>query len=76
MLGVLGGRVSTGGKGSKIGNGSKTGPNTPEGIERCRRSHWRHGYYGREAKAVRREVRTRLKALRGLIAIAAQTTER
>ena len=44
---------------AKTGNGP--GPKTPEGIERCRRSPWRHGYYSWEAKAVRREARTRFE---------------
>jgi hypothetical protein len=60
-----------GGKGANTGNGP--GPKTPEGVERCRRSRWRLVYYSREANLVRREARKRLKALRGLIAMATET---
>ena len=73
LLGVLGGRVSTGGKGSKIGKGH--GPQTPEGLERCRRSSWKHGHYRAEAKAVRRKARQHVQALRRLIAVAEEVIE-
>ena len=60
VAGHVGGPVSIGpAMGAKTGNGP--GPKTPEGIERCRRSPWRHGYYSWEAKAVRREARTRFE---------------
>jgi hypothetical protein len=62
-----------GGKGSKIGKGH--GPQTPEGLERCRRSSWKHGHYSTEAKAVRRKARLHLKALWRLIAVAEQVIE-
>jgi len=39
------------------------------GFERCSRSSWKHGHYCAEAKAVRREARLHLKALRRLIAV-------
>ena len=72
---MSGGRVrmgpAMGGRCAKTGNGP--GPKTPDGVERCRRSHWRHGYYSREAKAVRLEARTRLKTVRRLIAMAEET---
>jgi hypothetical protein len=62
-----------GGRGAKIGKGH--GPQTPEGLERCRRSSWKHGYYSAEAKAVRRRARLHVKALRHLIAVAEQVIE-
>ena len=34
--------------------GASTGPRTPEGRERCRRAHWKHGRYSREALRRRR----------------------
>jgi len=72
---MSGGRVrmgpAMGARCAKTGNGP--GPKTPDGVERCRRSHWRHGYYSREAKAVRLEARTRLKTVRRLVAMAEET---
>jgi hypothetical protein len=62
-----------GGKGSKIGKGQ--GPQTPEGLERRRRSSWKHGHYSAESKAVRLKGRLHVKALRRLIAIAEQVIE-
>jgi hypothetical protein len=62
-----------GGRGSKIGKGH--GPQTPEGLERCRRSSWKHGYYSADTKAVRRKARLHVKALRRLIAIAERAIE-
>ena len=59
--------MPTGGRGAKIGKGH--GPQTPEGLERCRRSSWKHGYYSADAKAVRRKARLHVKTLRRLIAI-------
>ena len=62
-----------GGKGSKIDKGH--GPQTPEGLARWSRSSWKHGHYSAEAKAVKREARLHLKALRRLIAVAEQVIE-
>jgi hypothetical protein len=45
-----------------------TGPRTPEGLERSRRSNWKHGHYSAEAKRVRREARQQYRLLRQLIA--------
>jgi hypothetical protein len=42
---------------------------------RCRRSSWKHGHYSAEAKAVRRNARLHLKALRRLIAVAEKVIE-
>src|SRR5215217_6581758 len=48
--------------------GPSTGPRTPEGLERSRRSNWKHGYYSVEAKRVRRDARQQYRLLRQLIA--------
>ena len=48
--------------------GKSTGPRTPEGLERSRRSNWKHGYYSAEAKRVRRDARQQYRLLRQLIA--------
>jgi len=37
----------------KLHGGKSTGPRTPEGLARCRRANWKHGYYSRETKAER-----------------------
>ena len=41
---------------------------TPEGLERSRRSNWKHGYYSAKAKRVRRDARQQYRLLRQLIA--------
>ena len=33
----------------RVHGGLSTGPRTPEGLERSRRSNWKHGYYSEEA---------------------------
>jgi hypothetical protein len=33
------------------------GPKTPEGRERCRLSHFKHGYYGMKPRLTRRQAR-------------------
>ena len=45
-----------------------TGPRTPEGLERSRKSGWKHGHYSAEAKRVRRKARQQYRLLRQLIA--------
>ena len=62
-----------GGKGSKMDK--RHGPQTPEGLERCSRSSWKHGHYSAVAKAVRRKARLQVQALRRLIAVAEQGIE-
>ena len=52
----------------RMHGGASTGPRTPEGLERSRRSNWKHGHYSAEAKQVRREARQQLQLLRQLIA--------
>jgi len=49
--------------------GLSTGPRTPQGLERSRRSNWKHGHYSAEAKRVRREARQQFRVLRQLIAV-------
>jgi hypothetical protein len=48
--------------------GPSTGPRTPEGLERSRKSGWKHGYYSAEAIQVRREARQQYRLLLQLIA--------
>ena len=52
----------------RMHGGKSTGPRTPEGLERSRRSNWKHGHYSAEAKQVRREARQQLQLLRQLVA--------
>jgi hypothetical protein len=48
----------------RMHGGPSTGPRTPEGLERSRRSNWKHGYYSAKAKRVRRDVRQQYGLLR------------
>src|SRR5215203_4783312 len=52
----------------RMHGGPSTGPRTPEGLERSRKSNWKHGHYSAEAKRVRREARQQFRLLRQLIA--------
>jgi hypothetical protein len=52
----------------RMHGGPSTGPRTPEGLERSRKSGWKHGHYSAEAKQVRREARQQYRLLRQLIA--------
>ena len=52
----------------RVHGGLSTGPRTPEGLERSRRSNWKHGYYSAKAKRVRRDARQQYRLLRQLIA--------
>src|SRR5215203_5725633 len=52
----------------RMHGGPSTGPRTPEGLERSRRSNWKHGHYSAEAKQVRREARQQFRLLRQLMA--------
>ena len=45
-----------------------TGPRTPEGLERSRKSGWKHGHYSAKAKRVRRDARQQYRLLPQLIA--------
>ena len=53
----------------RVHGGLSTGPRTPQGLERSRRSNWKHGYYSAEAKATRRESRVLLQVIRQLMAV-------
>src|SRR5215210_551538 len=52
----------------RMHGGPSTGPRTAEGLERSRKSGWKHGHYAAEAKQVRREARQQYRLLRQLIA--------
>jgi hypothetical protein len=52
----------------RMHGGPSTGPRTAEGLERSRRSRWKHGHYSAEAKRVRRRARQQYRLLRQLIA--------
>src|SRR5829696_271679 len=52
----------------RMHGGPSTGPRTPEGLERSRKSGWKHGFYSAEAKQVRRDARQQYRLLRQLIA--------
>jgi hypothetical protein len=52
----------------RMHGGPSTGPRTPAGLERSRRSNWKHGYYSAEPKRVRRDARQQDWLLRQLIA--------
>jgi hypothetical protein len=41
--------------------GKSTGPKTADGLERSRKSNWKHGQYSREAKADRAQATFRRK---------------
>ena len=47
----------------RMHGGPSTGPRTPQGLERSRRSNWKHGHYSAEAKQVRREARQQYRLL-------------
>src|SRR5215207_2387960 len=53
----------------RMHGGKSTGPRTPEGLERARRSRWKHGYYSAESKAARRGARQSIRLLRRLLAL-------
>ena len=52
----------------RMHGGPSTGPRTPAGLERSRRSNWKHGHYSAQAKQVRRDARQQDRLLRQLIA--------
>ncbi|MFA4971621.1 MAG: HGGxSTG domain-containing protein [bacterium] len=41
----------------RMHGGCSTGPRTPEGLERIRRAHLKHGHYSREARNEARQLR-------------------
>ena len=52
----------------RLHGGKSTGPRTAEGLERCRRTKWKHGWYSKEALADRRGLRKLLRGNSGVIA--------
>lgn len=51
----------------RLHGGKSTGPRTPEGIERIRQAHLKHGMYTKEAIASRKEFYDLLRQLKGTI---------
>ncbi len=49
----------------RLHGGKSTGPKTPEGIERIRQAHLKHGEYTKEAIASRKEFNALLRQLKG-----------
>jgi hypothetical protein len=45
----------------RLHGGMSTGPKTPEGRERIRRAHWKHGRYSAQAREEHREFRRLLR---------------
>ena len=48
----------------KFHGGASTGPRTPEGLERCRRTNWRHGKRSVERITERRAIRRTFQRIR------------
>src|SRR3954463_15011960 len=51
----------------RMHGGKSTGPRTAEGLERCRKARWKHGYYSAADKAARQQARMIRWALRRLV---------
>ena len=51
----------------RMHGGLSTGARTPEGLERCRRSNWKHGRYSAEARAKYKELMQLIKETKKLI---------
>jgi len=51
----------------RLHGGKSTGPKTPEGIERIRQAHLKHGEYTKEAIASRKGFNALLRELKGTI---------
>lgn len=51
----------------RLHGGKSTGPRTPEGIAAIKTSRTKHGRYSKEAVALRRTSRARLRELRDLL---------
>jgi hypothetical protein len=52
----------------RVHGGLSTGPRTPEGLERSRRSNWKHGHHSAEARSERARARASVRELRQIIA--------
>jgi len=63
----------------RLHGGKSTGPRTAEGLERCRRANWKHGFYGRRALAERHQLdefrRNTAELLEGLTKGSRPTTD-
>ena len=55
----------------KMHGGKSTGPCTPEGLERSRRSNWKHGARSAEAIADKRQARALGRLIHELLRLAA-----
>lgn len=51
----------------RMHGGKSTGPRTPEGLERSRRSNWKHGHYSAESIATRRYISKLLRESKALM---------
>src|SRR5271170_3116341 len=51
----------------RMHGGASTGPRTPEGLQRSRRSRWKHGLYSSEARAEQKRVRELIRQSRDLL---------
>jgi len=51
----------------RMHGGKSTGPRTPEGIERIRQAHLKHGRFTREAIAHRKELNALIREWRGTL---------
>ena len=51
----------------RLHGGLSTGPKTAEGLERCRTSALKSGYWSAEARAARREVRELIQSFEELL---------
>lgn len=60
----------------RLHGGLSTGPRTPEGRERCRLAPFKHGLRSAEVISLRREAGAARRALRNLIAVAEERSER
>lgn len=51
----------------RMHGGKSTGPKTPEGIERIRQAHLKHGLYTKESIATRKEFNALVKQMRNTL---------
>jgi hypothetical protein len=58
----------------RLHGGKSTGPRSPEGLERSRRSSWKHARRSAKAIAERRELRALVRALRATVGVALGAT--
>ena len=46
----------------RLHGGKSTGPRTVDGLERCRKANWKHGWYSQQSLAERRQVRELMRS--------------